>query len=349
MKLLKNSLVSFLILLFFLPAPTLSKRRNLSTPLSRLAGHWQTPEGGHWYFGIISYPDMRGSFIRVLPDKKTWIKLLEKDKASGTLNEAEIKEARKFIERYTGVASYCQYKVIYQEPKGIRIKIQIYWNDYYPERGDLDQITLYINKNGKQMKKAIKVPYVDEEFFDEYQTPIKYIDSKTTPDDGKMGVKEEKSVKETEMPAKVITPFDLRQSIQIVNVETKWVSKYYQPWPPKLILVPAISFRVKNITEKPLHYINFNANFRFRDSYENLGDCFLATFRRKPINPGETSDIILLKSNYGVEGKSLDSFKNNPRWKVVIVKLFAQSKGLQYIQLGEWEVSKKIDFKEPKK
>ncbi|MCJ7579028.1 MAG: hypothetical protein MUP98_00665, partial [Candidatus Aminicenantes bacterium] len=62
---------------------------------------------------------------------------------------------------------------------------------------------------------------------------------------------------------------------------------------------------------------------------------------------GEKSDIILLKSNYGVEGKSLTSFENNSRWKLVTVKLFAQSKGSQFITLGEWDVSRKIDFKEP--
>lgn len=146
---------------------------------------------------------------------------------------------------------------------------------------------------------------------------------------------------------KTMSSQELQASIEIVDVETKWVDKYYMPWPPKLILVPAISFRVKNITDKPLRYINFNANFKFKDDYENLGDSFLAAIRGDAILPGETSDAIILKSNYGVEGKSLASFQSNPQWKIVSVKLFAQSKGSQYIDLGEWEVSKKIDFKEP--
>lgn len=146
---------------------------------------------------------------------------------------------------------------------------------------------------------------------------------------------------------KTLTPEELEASIEVIEVETKWVDKYYQPWPPKLILVPAISFRIKNLTDKPLKYVNFNANFRFMDDYENLGDSFLAAIRNVPVKPGEKSDIILLKSNYGVEGKSLTSFENNSRWKLVTVKLFAQSKGSQFITLGEWDVSRKIDFKEP--
>lgn len=144
-----------------------------------------------------------------------------------------------------------------------------------------------------------------------------------------------------------LTPEELEASLEVMDVETKWVEKYYQPWPPKLTLVPAISFRIKNLTDKPLKYVNFNANFRFFDDYENLGDAFLAAIRNIPVEPGETSDTILLKSNYGVEGKSLASFKNNSRWKLVTVKLFAQSKGSNFITLGEWDVSRKIDFKEP--
>ena len=146
---------------------------------------------------------------------------------------------------------------------------------------------------------------------------------------------------------KTVSPEELKASIEIIDVETKWVSKYYQPWPPKLILVPAISFKVKNLTDKPLRYINFNANFRFKDDFENLGDSFLAAIRGEPVMPGKVSDSILLKSNYGVEGKSLNTFKDNPLWKIVFVKLFVQSRGSQYALLGEWEISRKIDFKEP--
>jgi len=146
---------------------------------------------------------------------------------------------------------------------------------------------------------------------------------------------------------KTITAEDLGESIEVMDVKTSWVEKYYQPWPPRLILVPSITFRVKNITDKPIKYINFNANFRFEDDYENLGDAFLAAVRGEPIPPGEKSETIHLKSNYGIEGKTLASFEDNPHWKPVIVKLYAQSQGSQFLPLGQWQVSKKIDFEEP--
>ncbi len=146
---------------------------------------------------------------------------------------------------------------------------------------------------------------------------------------------------------KSMSPEEIKASVEIVDVQTKWVEKTYQPWPPKLTLVPTISFRVKNVGDKPLNYLNFNAIFKFKDEQENLGDNFLAAIRKEPIEPGGTSPLITLKSNFGVEGKSLASFKDNPQWKPVVCKLFIQSKGSPHILLGEYDVSREIDFKEP--
>lgn len=140
---------------------------------------------------------------------------------------------------------------------------------------------------------------------------------------------------------------ELKKTIEIIDVETKWVSKYYQPWPPRLLLVPVLSFRVKNIGVEPLTYVNFNAIFKFKGDPENLGDNFLAAIRGKAIPAGDVSDVITLKSNFGVEGKSVESIRSNPQWKPVEVRLFARSKGSQFVLIGEWDVSRTIDFKEP--
>jgi hypothetical protein len=148
---------------------------------------------------------------------------------------------------------------------------------------------------------------------------------------------------------KTMSHEELQGSFELIDIETKWVEKTYQPWPPKLILVPAISFKIKNVSEVPLKYVYLNANFKFRDDVSNLGDGFIEAIRGEPLMPGETSDSILLKSTHGMEGQNLEHFKNNPFFlsKIVDVKLFAKSQGSQYIPVGEWEVSKNIDFKEP--
>ncbi len=148
---------------------------------------------------------------------------------------------------------------------------------------------------------------------------------------------------------KTMSHEELQGSFELIDIETKWVEKTYQPWPPKLILVPAISFKIKNISDVPLKYVYLNANFKFRDDVAILGAGFIEAIRREPLMPGETSDSIILKSTHGVDGQNLEHFKSSPFFqsKTVDVKVFAKSQGSQYIPLGEWEVSKNIDFKEP--
>lgn len=146
---------------------------------------------------------------------------------------------------------------------------------------------------------------------------------------------------------KIPTPEEIKASIEIVEMETKWVKKEYFPWPQKLILAPAVSFRIKNISDKPLRYVNIFANFRLRNESENLGDRFFPVFQSKPLMPKELSDVFLMTCNFGFEGKNVADFKNNPAWKIADVKLFIRTKGSQPVLLGEWEVSRKIDFKEP--
>ena len=144
-----------------------------------------------------------------------------------------------------------------------------------------------------------------------------------------------------------MTDQEIKAAMKIELLDTTWVAKEYKVWPnAKLTLVPTVTFRVKNVSAKPLTYVNFNGIFKNKDDVENLGDQFLSAIRNKPVLPGEWSDPITLKSNFGVEGKRLADFQSNPQWKTYFVKVFAQTKGSRHVLLAEWPVSRKIDFRE---
>lgn len=138
----------------------------------------------------------------------------------------------------------------------------------------------------------------------------------------------------------------IKASMEITDVQTRWVSKLYQPWPPRLILVPVLSFRVKNLTAEPMYYVNFNGIFKEKGAQENAGDNFRAAIRDKPIQPGQASDVIELKSNFGIDGQSVDSIRKNPFWRPWVARLFVQWKGSAPVLLAEYDVSREIDFKE---
>jgi len=147
---------------------------------------------------------------------------------------------------------------------------------------------------------------------------------------------------------KKITEAEVKAAMEIEILDTKWVEKEYKTWPkPKLVLVPAVVFRIKNLTSEPMKYVNFNGIFKEKLAVENVGDQFLAAIRNTPVPPGEWSEPITLKSNFGFEGTTLANFKDNPDFKTLWVKIYAQWKGSRHTLLGEWPVSKKIDFKEP--
>lgn len=146
---------------------------------------------------------------------------------------------------------------------------------------------------------------------------------------------------------KTMSSDELKSSIEVLDYTSAWVSKYYQPWPERLILVPQISFRIKNVGPKPLRYVNFNAVFNFKGDPENFGDAFLAAVRGKAVPPGGTSDVITLKSNLGVDGKNLAGIRDNPEWKTAEVRLFAISRGSTPVLLGAYDVSRDIAFQEP--
>ena len=139
----------------------------------------------------------------------------------------------------------------------------------------------------------------------------------------------------------------VKASLEVANIQTKWVVKEYKQWPqPKLVLVPQAQFQVRNKTAEPLKYIKFNGVFRKPGDSQSLGDNFLAAVRNEPIPPGGLSPVITLKSNFGREGRNLEQFKLFPQELEYNVKIYAQFGGSRHALLGEFPVSRDIDFKE---
>jgi hypothetical protein len=139
----------------------------------------------------------------------------------------------------------------------------------------------------------------------------------------------------------------VKASLEVANVRTKWMVKDYKQWPqPKLVLVPMVEFQVRNKTAEPIKYINFNGVFAKPGDNQNLGDNFLAAIRNEPVPPGDLSPVITLKSNWGREGRNLEQFKQFPKELEYNVRIYAQFGGSRHALLGEFPVSSDIDFKE---
>ena len=127
---------------------------------------------------------------------------------------------------------------------------------------------------------------------------------------------------------------EVKESIEIIGVDTKWVDK--EVTPEEVKIVPAITFKIKNVGKRPLQFMDLEAVFHFVETGAVHSDGMARILIDTPLNPGETSDEIVIKSLYGYSGQSRGSFyKNKDEWKQMEVKLFARAKGSGLVPVGE--------------
>lgn len=160
MKFFKIFIVLTLLLVLLIPNFGFNKKRNLSTPLSRLIGHWQDSNGFEYYFSPADRSTMTGSLVRVIPNKEKLMKAFP-----GQIDKHDTK--------LFGRATYCQYKILSQVPKGKEVKIAMLWP---PEDFNFPlpkEMTFNIERNGKHMQMLLK----------RTDMTLEYIDSKTSPED----------------------------------------------------------------------------------------------------------------------------------------------------------------------
>lgn len=132
---------------------------------------------------------------------------------------------------------------------------------------------------------------------------------------------------------------ELEESLRVVRNDTKWVDKEISPGEVKI--VPSISLKVKNVGTRPLKHINFVGVFNFVESGKRLGDGNAYVFDA-PLNPGEISKEITIRSKFGYKASTKSAFAENEKeWKPVRVNLFAKTRA-GFLELGKYQVKQVI-------
>jgi hypothetical protein len=112
-------------------------------------------------------------------------------------------------------------------------------------------------------------------------------------------------------------PVDLSQGLQVLDVSTGWHDDGIVNGQNKL--VPRIDFRLKNVSDQPLVALQVNCVFRRVNETDELGSGFATVTRSNALGPGETSQLLSIKSNFGYTG-------SEPRAEMLKNSLFVDAK-----------------------
>ena len=95
---------------------------------------------------------------------------------------------------------------------------------------------------------------------------------------------------------------DVRTDLQIVDVQSGW-QDVSESGSPTIKIVPAIAFKLKNISAEPISGVQITAVFRRDKDPANVDDPFVrAIGAATPLAAGATTTAIVMRSKFGFTG-----------------------------------------------
>lgn len=144
---------------------------------------------------------------------------------------------------------------------------------------------------------------------------------------------------------RVVDPKILLDSIEVYDINSQWVMKEKVDTVDfkGVIMVPQVSFRVRNIGKADLEDVYFMGVFRLANRSRSLGEDFRTVFNQ-PLKPGTGSEPIVLTSDFGFRSSSVEAFDKNPKeWKDTVVQFFVRSGGTQLVPLKTYTISRRVE------
>ena len=142
-----------------------------------------------------------------------------------------------------------------------------------------------------------------------------------------------------------IDPEELKTSMEIFNINSQWVvsEKIDTPDFKGIVLVPQISFQIRNIGKVNLQYVYFLGVFRLLNRAKPLGEGYRMTLK-KPLEPGKESEKIILTSRFGYRASSRQAFnKYSKDWRSAMVQIYVKTGASKLFFFKSFYISRKIE------
>jgi len=134
---------------------------------------------------------------------------------------------------------------------------------------------------------------------------------------------------------------DVSTAIEVLEVTSGWYDAGIVNGQNKL--VPSVTFKLKNISDRPVSTLQANVLFHRINSPEEWGSGFLRVAGSDGLPAGATSDALTVKSDLGYTGSETRSdMLKNSQFVDAKVRILAKSGSNYWHPLGEYPVERRL-------
>lgn len=134
---------------------------------------------------------------------------------------------------------------------------------------------------------------------------------------------------------------DVAKSVRIEELATGWMDAGAVNGLNKV--VPALSFKLKNVSEQQLPTLQVNAVFRRVSQNEEWGNGFRTVSGAGGLAPGAATGTLTINAQLGYTGADpRDDLLHNSQFVDAKVDLFARYGSRQWTRLGEFQIARQL-------
>jgi hypothetical protein len=141
-----------------------------------------------------------------------------------------------------------------------------------------------------------------------------------------------------------MNPRQLQAALEFFDISSQWVvnEQINEEDFRGIILVPEVSFRIRNVGKKDLSYVYLLGVFRFMDNGKFIGEGYKMVLRRA-LPPAGISERITLTAGFGYRASSEAAFeKYKKNWRNSLCELFVKSHNSGLAPVKTFYISRKI-------
>jgi hypothetical protein len=137
-------------------------------------------------------------------------------------------------------------------------------------------------------------------------------------------------------------PVDVAKAVHLEAVSTGWYAADTSNGRNKI--VPAVAFKLRNVSSQPLNAVQINAVFRRAGSNEEFGAEFRPVSGSGQLAASGATDTLTLKGSLGYTGSDpAEALLQNSQFVDAKVEVFVKAGSGQWTRVGEFPVARQLN------